>query len=190
MIFLRRPHQGKARVAPVIAGILLATMTTVVVTMVFIPLTHAPLPPPPFPPDSFQGTFGNRVIVLAVRTDEISTGSPEARELLVKGLRTASRDNRFAEAIPLYDQAIAIDPDFTEAWMAKGVVLHNLGSYEEALGCIDHALALDPGNPTAWSLKGSILESAGRAEEAATCHEKARDLYAGYAPGFLPGPGG
>jgi hypothetical protein len=186
MIFFQRSHPGKALIGPVATGILLSIVTTAFMAVVFIPLIHAPLPPP----DSFQGTFGNRVIVLAVRTNEISTWSPEARDLLVKGLSTASRDNRFAEAIPYYDQALAIDPGFTEAWMAKGVALHNLGSYEEALDCIDHALALDPGDPTAWSLKGSILESAGRAGEAATCHEKARDMYAGNDPGVLSGPGG
>jgi len=176
IIFFQRGYPGRVLAVPIAAGILLSMVAVMIVIVIGTTLIHAPLPPP----DSPAWKSGNRVIAMAVSTDEISTSSPEARELLIGGLTIASRNNQFAAAIPYYDQALAIDPDFPEAWMAKGVALHNLGSYAEAVSCLDRALAIDPGNPAAWSLKGIILDSWGRPDEAAAFYRKAGDLDSRY----------
>ncbi|MFA5295700.1 MAG: tetratricopeptide repeat protein [Methanoregulaceae archaeon] len=176
IIFFRQGQQGRALVVPLASGILLSIVTVIIAIFIGTTLIHAPLPPPESP----AWSSGSPVIGMAVSTDEISTSSPEARDLLIGGLTIASRNNQFAAAIPYYDQALAIDPDFPEAWMAKGVALHNLGSYAEAVSCLDRALAIDPGNPAAWSLKGIILDSWGRPDEAAACYRKAGDLDSRY----------
>jgi len=178
IIFFQRGYPGRVLAVPIAAGILLSMVAVMIVIVIGTTLIHAPLPPP----DSPAWKSGNRVIAMAVSTDEISTTSPEARELLISGLRIASWNNQFAEAITYYDQALAIDPNLTEAWMAKGVAHHNLGSYAESVGCLDSALALDPGNAAAWSLKGTILESWRRPDEAAACYAKAGELDSRYQP--------
>jgi tetratricopeptide (TPR) repeat protein len=181
-IFFRRKYHWKSLARPVAAGILLSIVATVVVIVIGTTMIHAPLPLP----ESRALTSGKSVLMMAVPADEITSTSPEANELLIKGLTAASRNNGFAEAIRYYDQALVLDPDFVTAWMAKGVALHNLGSDEEAIGCLDHALALEPDNAGAWSLKGIILSSLGRPGEAADCYARAAEIdpiYQGPPPG-------
>jgi len=175
-LFFRRGYRPAALVVPIAAGIVLSAITVTVAVFIGITLIHIPL----HPPDSAAGDSGNRVLAIAVRTDTISTPSSEAKKLLTKGLVTASRNNEFGAAIGYYDQALAIDPNFIEAWMAKGVALHNLESYAEAVDCLDHALAIDPENAAAWSIKGNILESWGRPDEADICHARSAEIDRGY----------
>lgn len=172
IIFFRQGQPGRGLVVPLAVGILLSIVIVMIAIFIGTTLIHAPLPPP----DSPAWSSGSPIIVMAVSTDENSTSSPKARELFISGLRIAASNNQFAAAIPFYDQALAIDPNFTEAWMAKGIALHNLGSFAEAVDCIDRALAIDPGNPAAWSLKGSFLDSWGRSDEAAGFRARATEL--------------
>jgi tetratricopeptide (TPR) repeat protein len=160
-LFLREDGHDKALARPLAAGFLFAVLAIVIML-----ISGPAIDPPSLHPDIVPGNNGKQVIVMAVRTDEISTWSPEAKELLLQGLTTASRDNRFGEAIPYYDRALALDPDFTEAWMAKGVALFNLGNYHGASECMDRALLIDPDNDLAWSLKESILAATNRSGEA------------------------
>ncbi|MDD1715446.1 MAG: tetratricopeptide repeat protein [Methanolinea sp.] len=110
------------------------------------------------PPDVPNMTTGGRVIAMAVPADEIDTPYPEARDLLIEGLTYNANSNRFREAIECYDRALAIDPDFSVAWSAKGVALHNLGRYDEAITCYDRALSLDPGNEGIEDLREITLQ--------------------------------
>ena len=112
------------------------------------------VPPPPLGtgPDSAY-TWSGRTIALAVSTGGISTSSPEARELFVKGLTASTQYARYNESLDYFDQALRIDPNFTEARYAKGVALHNMMRYDEAMQCYNRALAIDPGNAAVVSLK-------------------------------------
>ena len=111
-----------------------------------------PPPPPGTGPDSAY-TWSGRTIALAVSTGGISTSSPEARELFVKGLTASTQYARYNESLDYFDQALRIDQNFTEAWYAKGVALHNMMRYDEAMQCYNRALAIDPGNAAVVSLK-------------------------------------
>lgn len=117
-------------------------------------MTAQPLPPPDLP----NMTTGGRVIAMAVPAEEIGTPYPEAKDLLIEGFTYNANGNRFREAIDCYERALAIDPDFSVAWSAKGVALHNLGRYDEALECYDRALALDPRNEGIEELKEITLQ--------------------------------
>ena len=90
---------------------------------------------------------------MAVSTDGISTSSPEARELFIKGLSASTQYARYNESLEYYDHALMLDQNFTEAWYAKGVALHNIMRYDEAIQCYTRALAIDPGNTVVVSLK-------------------------------------
>jgi len=113
--------------------------------------TVPPPPPGTGPNSAFVGSGGR--IALAVSTGGISTSSPEARELFVKGLTASTQYARYNESLDYFDQALRIDPNFTEAWYAKGVALHNMMRYDEAMQCYNRALAIDPGNAVVVSLK-------------------------------------
>ena len=109
-----------------------------------------PPPPPGTGPDSAY-TWSGRSIALA--TDGISTSSPEARELFIKGLTASTQYARYNESLKYFDQALMIDQNFSEAWYAKGVALHNMMRYNEAIQCYTRSLAIDPGNAVVVSLK-------------------------------------
>ncbi|HWS22501.1 MAG TPA: tetratricopeptide repeat protein [Methanoregula sp.] len=110
---------------------------------------------PPLPgtgPESAYAGSGER-IALAVSTDRISTSSPEARELFIKGLTASTQYARYNDSLEYFDHALMLDQNFTEAWYAKGVALHNMMRYDEAIQCYTRALAIDPGNSVVVSLK-------------------------------------
>jgi tetratricopeptide (TPR) repeat protein len=111
-----------------------------------------PPPPPGTGPESAYAGSGER-IALAVSTDGISTKSPEAREWFIKGLTASTQHARYNESREYFDRALMLDQNFTEAWYAKGVALHNMMRYDEAIQCYTRALAIDPGNAAVLSLK-------------------------------------
>ena len=51
--------------------------------------------------------------------------------------------NKFDEALAQFDEAIAINPKFPEAWSNKGVLLEKMGRYEDAAEAYRQALDLD-----------------------------------------------
>jgi len=61
------------------------------------------------------------------------------------------------EALKLYEQALALKPNFADAWQNKGVALHKLGRYSEAVSAFDKAIALKPNSADAWSNRGAAL---------------------------------
>jgi tetratricopeptide (TPR) repeat protein len=46
---------------------------------------------------------------------------------------------RFDEALASYDRALALRPDYAEAFFNRGVTLHLLRQVDEALICYDYA---------------------------------------------------
>lgn len=124
----------------------------------------APPPPPGTGPDSAY-TWSGRSIALAVSTDGISTSSPEARELFIKGLTASTQYARYNESLEYFDHALMLDQNFTEAWYAKGVALHNMMRYDEAIQCYTRALAIDPGNAVVVSLKKAAQADRDRRNE-------------------------
>ncbi|MFM6040515.1 MAG: CHAT domain-containing protein, partial [Sphaerospermopsis kisseleviana] len=64
---------------------------------------------------------------------------------------------RHEEAIISYNKAIEINPDFYQAWHARGGALHNLMQYEEALASYDKALEIKPDYHYAWIGRGNAV---------------------------------
>ena len=125
-------------------------------------------------------SYGGRAIAIAVDVDEITTRSPEAKQFFLTGLTSSTEYARYNESLKYFDAAIAIDRNFTEAWYAKGVALHNLKRYDEAVLCYDKALALDPQNAAVWSLKAAAFTDSGRQDEAAECYRRAAAIDSRY----------
>jgi hypothetical protein len=111
-------------------GILFVSL---VMTAGCISQTTNPLPmtdPQQEGPNGSQVVYGGRAIALSFKSDELSTSSPEAKELFLKGLTYSTQYTRYNESLGYFDAALAIDRNFTEAWVAKGVALHNMKRYD------------------------------------------------------------
>jgi len=90
--------------------------------------------------------------------------------------KTLHAIERFAEAVEDYDKAIALCPDFLEAWNGRGLSLIELGELTDALASFDRALALRPDDVAAHTNRSAALRSLGRAEEAIAAADRALAL--------------
>ena len=70
------------------------------------------------------------------------------------------RQQRFAEALARYREALAINPDYAPAQAGRGEALVRLGRYEEALPALERALALGPPD---WAFTGALQRLMGQA---------------------------
>ena len=69
-------------------------------------------------------------------------------------------------AITAYQKAIALKPDFTDAYVALGTVLQSLKRTDEAITAYRQALAIKPDYAEAHYNLGSTLTEAGKFDEA------------------------
>ena len=65
---------------------------------------------------------------------------------------------KFEEALKCYNEAIRIDPNYSNAHYNKGNVLYNQGELEEALNCYNEAIRIDPNNSYVHNIKGNLLK--------------------------------
>ncbi len=84
-------------------------------------------------------------------------------------------------AVELIGKAIAIKPDFTEAYNNLGTTLRALGRLEEAVSVYQKALALKPDFSDAHYNLGTAFVDSGQLSEAADSYQKALD----YNPDFV-----
>ncbi|KAJ9459818.1 Tetratricopeptide repeat protein 14-like protein [Diplonema papillatum] len=92
-----------------------------------------------------------------------------SQENVVKGV-AASRQGRHAEAISLYNVALAYHKDNPDAYVGKGASLANTGSYHKALEQFDKALEVDRRHANAGKYRLAVLakiDAAARKESAA-----------------------
>src|ERR1700726_2457413 len=95
------------------------------------------------------------------------------------------RHNRLAEAEPFYLRAVALDPDFKEAWMNLGLVLLGRGGPHDALACQRQALRIDPDSADAYNNLGMVHYAQGNIAEAESCFRTALRLRPDHANATL-----
>jgi len=84
---------------------------------------------------------------------------------------------RNEEAIACYDQALALNRNFTQALINKGLTLCELNRKDEAIRlCYDRVLDIEPNNEMALNNKGVALSDMRRYEEAIDCYDRALGL--------------
>jgi tetratricopeptide (TPR) repeat protein len=76
------------------------------------------------------------------------------------------KERRFDEAAEQFEAAVAIKPDFGEAWSNLGQVRIEQRNPEEAVRCYEEALRYTPGNPKDLNNLGIALAGLRRFEEA------------------------
>ena len=78
-------------------------------------------------------------------------------------------------------RAIALRPNFPEAWSSLGVVLARRGQLDDAIAAYRQAIALNPNLPEGYSNLGIALNIKGQLDEAVAAHRRAISLRPGYA---------
>jgi tetratricopeptide (TPR) repeat protein len=76
----------------------------------------------------------------------------------------------YAKALDYYNQSLAADPKYIQAWIGKGNVLVRMNRTDEAVSAYDSALALENNMPEVWN-------SRGKAQMAAGSYTAARDSF-------------
>ncbi len=89
-----------------------------------------------------------------------------------RGCELDAEPARLDEAIEAYRRAIALDPDFADAYCNLGTVYFNRGDREETRRWYEAALERDPGHLEAHFNLANLFEEAGR-RESAVHHYKA-----------------
>jgi tetratricopeptide (TPR) repeat protein len=65
-------------------------------------------------------------------------------------------EGEIKESLVYLDKAIEINPQFSEAWYNKGVVLDELGRFEEALEAYEKAIKINPQFSEAWNNRACV----------------------------------
>ena len=84
-----------------------------------------------------------------------------------------------SEAVALYRQCVALDPEFFDGWHALGMSLLKLGEVKEAIGCGLQATTLKPNDLLAWTALSQMYVLDGQIAEAETAKGNARILSLG-----------
>jgi len=83
------------------------------------------------------------------------------------------------EAIALYRQCVALDPEFFDGWHALGMALLKVGQIKEAIGCGLQAVSLRPNDLLAWTGLSQMYVRDGNIPEAESAKGNARILSLG-----------
>ena len=112
-----------------------------------------------------------------IYTDAAMTDSIEARRQVpyLEGLALFGKD-RYEEALVKYEEAIAIDPEWTDSYHGKAIALMHLERYDEAIEVGQRIVELDPKDPFAHTSLSMFYQRKGMIEEAEAEGAKARML--------------
>jgi len=100
-----------------------------------------------------------------------AVAAPVSLQQLFEQALAASREGRFGEALPLWDQVLEFAPDDAPAWSNRGNVRLALGDPEGAITDQERAMALDPANPDPHLNRGTAEEALGRWQAAAADYD-------------------
>ncbi len=95
------------------------------------------------------------------------------------------QSGRFPEAVAAYRQALALKPDFAEAYSNLGSALSDLGQFEEALAAYHRALTIQPQNATVYYNAAVALKTLGKRNEAEAALRRALALKPDFAEALV-----
>jgi Flp pilus assembly protein TadD len=87
---------------------------------------------------------------------ETTEESPEFEKLFYQGLEKADQ-GEMKEAIALWDQALALNPNVSAIWHNRGSALGHLGLLDEAIISFDKAIEINPKDYQAWNDRGNAF---------------------------------
>jgi tetratricopeptide (TPR) repeat protein len=92
---------------------------------------------------------------------------------------------RFEQALIHYDQSLALDPNWVDAWIGRGVVKDMQGRVVEAITDLQHAVKLAPDHGDGWFYLANSLARAERYEESFAAYTKLNTLEPENIDGWL-----
>ena len=94
----------------------------------------------------------------------------------------AIKDRNYERAAALLVETIKLKPDYAEAWVVRGNVVHALGRYFDSLLHYDRALELNPKLHDGWCNRGIAFSDIGLWESAEECFKKSLELLPAVEP--------
>lgn len=115
---------------------------------------------------------------LITALDAIRTMEEDAVEVLttwdyINKTNALYAENRYAEALDLIREGIAVHGANYELLNQEGIYLSDMGRHADALHIFDLALQMNPHYVNLWANKGRTLRAMGRHLEALKCYDKA-----------------
>lgn len=102
-------------------------------------------------------------------------GDERVNQFMSQG-RSAMAGSQFARALANFDQAIAIDPEYAEAWNQRATLYYFIGNLEASIHDAEQTLVFEPRHFGALSGLGLIHARAGELETAITWFERAIEV--------------
>ena len=99
-----------------------------------------------------------------------------AREYLLMGNECITQAHDVRAALANYDKALELYPEYTDAWVRKGVTLFNENQYQEAEECLNRAVRLRPAEFKTVYNRGKLRLKLGNIEGAIADLDKATTL--------------
>ena len=85
------------------------------------------------------------------------------------------------KALIVFEELIAQNPNYTNAWYGKADALTALGLYSDAILAYAQVIAIEPDDYPSWYKKGNVLKKVNRNEEALQAYDKAIKLSEGFS---------
>ncbi|GEM_PF-222807 len=114
---------------------------------------------------------------ITVQINQIWSQSGSATvDLLVQWASSAMLEKRYTSALDFLNEAIAIDPDYAEAWNRRATVYYLRNDYAHAMYDINRTLELEPRHYGALTGMAEILRARGLKEQALRAYEQALQI--------------
>ena len=111
--------------------------------------------------------------------------NPENIESLLVLADCHMHDDRFLEAISVYEEVLALEPGLAEIHNNRGLALERLARHAEALDSYERALAINPEFGNAHASHGNALHHLGRHDDALAAYERTLTLTPEVAEAWL-----
>ena len=99
-----------------------------------------------------------------------------AREYLLMGNECTTQAHDARAALANYDKALELYPDYTDAWIRKGITLFNNKEWFDAENCFNTAIRISPANFKAFYNRGKLRLKTEETEGAIADLDKATSL--------------
>ncbi|MDQ2714558.1 MAG: serine/threonine-protein kinase [Chloroflexota bacterium] len=121
------------------------------------------------------GTGKNEMLGRAYEMRVTPRSSVEVREKCQEGDQLL-RQQQYAQALRMYEEALGLSPRNFHAWNGKGTALYNQGNYRKAYEAFQRATEIDQDSAVVWVSAGLALHRLQRYQQALVHFERALSI--------------